>query len=314
MNDDPFSAGPAGMDQLSAYFTAWGRAIQQAVGIGPGQAGNQGQDAAGGPWLQAIFELARQGVEQGLDSAGLAAAWREILRQGLWPDAVPAAATPGAMPWLELPAFGPWREHVDRWQQQARQYGQAQAGLGQWQSVMQQVREAALGRFEALLRDHEADPLADVRALLDLWIEAAEQAWEEHARAPEFAQALAGMNQAQLEAWQASQAEMQRGLAAMGLATRTELDQAWQRIDALERQLAALLSPQGQHGVPKAAARKRAAPAARPASAPGKRGRDVPASTSAAKAPPAGRSRKTATAAGPGVSKGTRSAGKGRAG
>lgn len=247
MNDDPFAAGIPGMEQLSASFAAWGRAIQQATAgnaEGASWAAPDWQHAAGGPWLLAIYQLARQGVEQNLDSSGLVAAWRQILRQGLWPDA-PVTGAADAAAWFDLPAFGPWREHVGRWQQQARQSQQAQAGLLQWQTLMADVREAALARFEALLRDRESTPLTDVRGLFDLWIEAAEQAWEQSARSPVFADGLAAMSQAQLDAWQAHQAEAQRGFEAMGLVTRRELEQAWQRIDALERQVAALLAAGG---------------------------------------------------------------------
>lgn len=302
MKDDPFSAGHPGMDQLSAYFTAWGRAIQQAAGMPAGAPGTQGADgwsaaAAGGPWLQAICQLARQGLEQDLDSAGLAAAWRQILRQGLWPDA-PATPAAGNADWLELPVFGPWREHISRWQQQARHSQQAQEVLLRWQAQMQQVRDEAVARFESLLREHESDPLANVRALLDLWVEAAEQAWQQAAGSPEFARLLAELGQSQLDAWQAQQEEMQRGLQAMGLATRRELDQAWQRIDALERQLAALLAGRGAPAPAAADAGSSMAgsagsrPAARRTAAAGKPG------AAAARKPTAARAAAGKTAAG----------------
>ena len=249
--------------QLNEYFNAWSRAVQQASG--PAAAGLDGLGAAaGGPWLQAIHQLARQALEQGLDSAGIAAAWRQILQQGLWPDPMPPGTMSGSSPWawpsagawLEQPVFGPLREHLERWQQQARQQQQGQGAFADWQVLMTRVRDLALEQFEQLLRSHEQRPLADARALLDLWVEAAEQAWQQVAMGEEFAQLLGQLNQAQMQLLQAQQGEAERVYATLGIASRRELDQAYARIDALERQVRQLLAMQ---------AAPAAATAARPA-------------------------------------------------
>lgn len=236
--------------QLNEYFNAWTRAVQQACGPAAGGLDGLGA-AAGGPWLQAIHQLARQALEQGLDSAGIAAAWRQILQQGLWPDAMPPGNAPGANPWawppgagawLDQPAFGPMREHLERWQQQARQQQQGQGAFADWQALMTRVRERALEQFEQLLRHHEQHPLADARALLDLWVEAAEQAWQQVAMSEEFARLLGQLNQTQMQLLQARQDEAERLYAGLGIASRRELDQAYARIDALERQVRQLLA------------------------------------------------------------------------
>lgn len=280
--------------QLNEYFNDWARAMQQAAAPTAGGFDGLGA-AAGGPWLQAIHQLARQALEQGLDSAGIAAAWRQILQQGLWPDsvalgAVPGGSTwswpPGAQAWLEHPTFGPMREHLERWQQQARQQQQGQGAFADWQTLMMHVRELALAQFEQLLRSHEQRPLADARALLDLWVEAAEQAWQQVAMSEEFARLLGQLNQAQMHMLQARQDEAERVYAGLGIASRRELDQAYQRIDALERQVRQLLAatvapatagkPAAASAAPRATAKnkpagRRAAPAVKKASATGAR-------------------------------------------
>ena len=274
--NDPYSR------QINEYFRAWGRALQQAVGAGQDSAQVDGfgpfggAAAAGGPWLQAIHQLARQALEQELDSAGITAAWRQILQQGLWPDmpefsglfgSVAGQPAAGFDAWLENPAFGPLREHLQRWQQMGQQQQQAQAELTRWQQLLGQLREAALQQFEQLLRRHEAEPLADARALLDLWVQAAEQAWAQAAMGEDFARALAQLNQVQLDLLQTQQAEAERVFGALGIASRRELNQAYQRIDALERMVRQLLAAQPpaapQPGSNKASTATKSAPKAK---------------------------------------------------
>ena len=297
--------------QLNEYFSAWARAMQQAAGPAIGGFDGLGA-AAGGPWLQAIHQLARQALEQGLDSAGIAAAWRQILQQGLWPDAMPLGPVAGGSPWawpagtevwLDQPVFGPLREHLERWQQQARQQQQGQGAFADWQALMVRVRELALAQFEQLLRSHEQRPLADARALLDLWVEAAEQAWQQVAMSEEFARLLGQLNQVQMQLLQARQDEADRLYAGLGIASRRELDQAYQRIDALERQVRQLLAAQaaptaGTGAKPRRAAASKTASKKASKAVASTLARGKPARSAATAAPRA----KTATKTAPGAS------------
>jgi len=256
--------------------------------------------AAGGPWLQAIHQLARQALEQELDSAGIANAWRQILQQGLWPDALPLtdlfagnawAGSPGTDAWLEHPAFGPLREHMQRWQQLGRQQRQAQAEFSHWQSLFVQVRELALAQFEQLLRGHEQAPLANARALLDLWVEAAEHAWQQVAMSEDFARAAAQFSQAQMQLLQTQQSEADRLFASLGIASRRELDQAYLRIDTLERQVRQLLAMQAAAGPAKPARQKPQAADGKPAGSAAAKPASRPGAAKTARAPRAGRSK-----------------------
>lgn len=267
MTADPFDPQSPHARQLAEYWAAWGRAVQQAAhpagggadpfgffAAGPAQA----PGASGGPWLQAIYQLASQALEQGLDSAGIAQAWRNILKtSALWPGKQSGAEVFGSnhwqqlaqwlKPWLDSPAFGPAREHASRWQQLLQLQARAEAAAEQLQGVLEQVMEQAIVRFEQLLAAHGATlpPLKDVRALMDVWIEAAEQAWEHAALGEEFARISAAASSAQLRLQQAVQAEVGRIAALIGLPARHEVDQAHQRIAQLERQVASLLAVLG---------------------------------------------------------------------
>lgn len=233
--------------QLGEYWAAWGRAMSDSLGRGSQSGSGCGNGfEAGGPWMAAIHQLARTALEQGLDSAGIAAAWRSILHgNGLWPHwpkpdpAQVHTAEQLFAPWLDSPAFGPAREHLSRWQALARQQLDALAEGAPLGQAIDAMMEAAIAGFEQRLRKCELDgkPLESARALFDLWIEAAEQAWEEMASGQTFAQASAQASQAQLQLQQAVQAELARFCQAIGLPTRNEVDQAHQRIVALEREL-----------------------------------------------------------------------------
>lgn len=239
---DPFTR------QLDQYWAAWGRALKDALGQAEGGRG-QAADAfqAGGPWMAAIHDLARQAIEEQLDSAGMARAWRVLLhRHGLWPGSGAGAFAwtqgPSAAafaPWLEMPAFGPAREHLERWQQQLRQQAAAFGEGGALRQVLEGMMEAAIAGFEERLRqcEQEGRRVASARALLDLWIDAAEQAWAGMAGSEAFARASARATQAQLELQQVAQAELERFCRASGLPTRSEVDQAHRRIASLEREL-----------------------------------------------------------------------------
>lgn len=267
MTADPFDPQSPFARQLGEYWAAWGRAVQQAAhpagnmddpfGFAAASAAGTGQapGASGGPWLQAIYQLASQAIEQKLDSAGIAQAWRRILKASpLWPGNQAGAgfSTSGQWqqlvqwlkPWLDSPAFGPAREHASRWQQLLQLQAQAEAAAVQMQALLEQVMEQAIARFEQLLSPHGAQmpPLKDVRALMDVWIEAAEQAWEKAALGDEFARISAAASSAQLRLQQAVQAEVGRMAASVGLPTRHEVDQAHLRIVQLERQVASLLA------------------------------------------------------------------------
>lgn len=315
MIDDTGHAHDSTQRQLHEYFSAWLRAIGQAAGNGGAPGADGLGSLAGGPWLQAIHQLARQALEQGLDSAGIVQAWRQILQQGLWPDSLPLGNLfDGIQPpwaqagsdWLDQPAFGPLREHLQRWQQLAQQQRQSQAGFANWQALLTRIRELALEQFESLLRDHEQRPLADARALLDLWVEAAENAWQQVAMGEEFAQLLGQLNQTQMQLIQAQQGEAERVYAALGIASRRELDQAYARIDALERQVRQLLAAQAapaagtgakprRAAVSKTANKKASKKASKAAPSPAAEGK--PARSAAAAAPKAKTATRTAAGA-----------------
>ncbi len=268
-----------------------------------------------GSWYGTMQEVAARFAGRDASSADVASAWREAVnakgdamlhwmldaarggaRTGVdWsPFMGGAAGDPDILsnPWLHVPGFGPSREHQARWQAllKAQQEYQARS-----QAYVQQVRTAlddAFVLFEQRLGQHE-DPgsqLTSARALFDLWIEVAEEAYARVAMSEQFQQVYAELGNAQMRLKAGMQREVERQSEMLGLPTRTEMDAAHRRIAELERQVRRLM--QASTGD---------RPAAAPAAAPGVNPRsNAPAKAArrASKAAPARTANKVATKAG----------------
>lgn len=154
--------------------------------------------------------------------------------------------------WLHLPTFGPAREHQERWQQLAQAQQDYQRRMGEYDQLMLKVAQDAFARFERKLEDH-AEPgrqLQNARALFDLWIDAAEEAYAQVALSDDFRHVYGGLANAQARLRLAVQREVEQVCALFGMPTRTEVDSAHRKIVELERAL-------------RKAARAQAAPARR---------------------------------------------------
>lgn len=162
--------------------------------------------------------------------------------------------------WMHLPTFGLAREHQERWQQLAQAYQDYQRQVGEYDQLMLQVAQDAFVRFERKLEEH-AEPgrqLQNARALFDLWIDAAEEAYAQVAMSNDFRHAYGGLANAQARLRLGVQREVEQVCTQFGMPTRTEVDAAHRKIVELERALRKLTRAQ--------AAPARRAPAARAAS------------------------------------------------
>src|SRR3546814_2938016 len=122
------------------------------------------------------------------------------------------------------------------------------------------ARQTAHGLFQRKLaaRSQPGKQRESARALFDLWIDAAEEAYAEVALSPEFRKSYGAMVNAQMKLRQAVQGEVEQAAAQMGMPTRTEVDAAHRKIAELERALRRM-----RDAVPEAKAKpvpKKAAP------------------------------------------------------
>lgn len=212
--------------------------------------------------------------------------------------------------WLKLPAFGFTREHQERAQALAAAQLEMQEATNAYNTLMLKSSEAAFSVFERMLAEREAPgrQISSPRALFDLWVDAAEQAYAEMALSKEYRVAYGNLVNAQMKLRAGIQKEVELASSLLGMPTRSELDGAHRKIVELERALRRLRDEAGEGGASPAAegggrrrrpAPKKAAPStsaakpaqAQPAASKRVAAKKAPAKAAAAKdpAPPAPR-------------------------
>lgn len=236
------------------------------------------KEAIGGASANVFADLARsmagnglQGVERWSEDA---APWLRLLRME-------------GGNWLHMPAFGFAREHQERLQALAEAQLEVQEAGNAYNTLLLKSSEAAFAVFERMLSEREAPGLqiTSARALFDLWVDAAEQAYAEMALSKEYRTAYGNLANAQMKLRAGVQKEVELASASLGMPTRSELDGAHRKIVELERSLRRLRD-QLEQGVPPASpparSGSRRAPAKQAAKAPSKK-----AANARAKAKPA---------------------------
>lgn len=224
------------------------------------------------PFASAFQAMGGQGM-QGLDGWNAAVApWLEAARR-----------ESGAL--LGLPAFGIGREHQERLQALAQAQLESAQREGEFNLLMLRALERAHALFGAKLTERSAPgkALDSARALFDLWIDAAEEAYAEIALSPEFRSAYGALVNAQMRVRQGVQREVEQAAAQVGMPTRTEIDAAHRRIAELERALRRMRD--GEAAAPAAAPRAANAPAAAKAAHAAKPAAAVKPAAAAKKAP-----------------------------
>lgn len=258
-------------------FDAWGLAGGMPPGLG-------GMDPGTYDWYQRMQRLAAD-FSGGGSAPDIARAWREmlgvqgndafggLLRQmhgglagGAWLEQIRPLLDMLLKPlrqqsaeWLQRPAFGPAREHQERLQALALAWQEWEQRNEAFNAVLAQAIEAAHARFERMLGEHDAPGkrLESARALFDLWIDAAEEAWAEIALSDEYRHVYAEMTNALMRLRLGLQREVEQFGALLGMPGRSELDALHCKVADLERALHA-----ARRGKPVQAARTAPTPRA----------------------------------------------------
>jgi hypothetical protein len=139
--------------------------------------------------------------------------------------------------WLRLPAFGFAREHQERLQRLAQAQLDVQQQTSAYNALMLKASQAAYEIFESKLAEREEPgrQIDSPRALFDLWIDAAEEAYAQIALSHEFREVYARLVNAQMQLRAGVQREVEEMTAQLGMPTRSELDGAHRKIAELER-------------------------------------------------------------------------------
>ena len=245
--NNPFAASLAGMGGVGG-------------GLPPGMVGF---DPAAFEWYQQMQRLAADFSSGSARAAEVAAAWREMIGQershsfarllrsmhgglagGNWLEQVRPMLEALFKPlreqgakWLQRPAFGPMREHQERLQALALAWQEWEQRNDEFNDLLGRVGQDALARFEVMLQecDEPGKRLESARALFDLWIEAAEEAWAELAFTDEYRKAYGEMTNAMMRVRLGLQGEVERMSALLGMPGRTEVDALARKVAELER-------------------------------------------------------------------------------
>lgn len=140
---------------------------------------------------------------------------------------------------LKLPAFGHGREQQERIQSLMRAQVEYQEKTSAYNALMLKASQGAYELFENKLAEREEPgrQLTSSRALFDLWIDAAEEAYAGIALSPEFRTVYGELVNAQMRMRGGVQQEIEQLSAMFGMPTRTEIDSAHRKIAELERAL-----------------------------------------------------------------------------
>ncbi|MCF7750017.1 class III poly(R)-hydroxyalkanoic acid synthase subunit PhaE [Bacillus subtilis subsp. subtilis] len=288
----PPGQGAAGHNSWQQAIDGWAQMMPNAASGPADDAVRRFREQAGG-WYGTMQQVAAQFAGRDASSADVAQAWKQAVEgqgDGLlqWmlqgarghtqaggPDLLKLLETlqRDLGPWLQSPAFGPAREHQARWQALLLAQQEYQAHSRDYVDQIKQALDDAFALFEQRLAEHEqpGNQLTSARAMFDLWIEAAEEAYAKVAMSAPFQQVYASLGNAQMRLRAATQQEIERVCDAIGMPTRTEMDAAHRRITELERlvrRMAAATAPAAANA-PAAKAPPRRAPdrtsAAKPA-------------------------------------------------
>ncbi|MGH8076971.1 MAG: class III poly(R)-hydroxyalkanoic acid synthase subunit PhaE [Lysobacter sp.] len=267
-------------------------------------------------WFAQMQQLATQFAGQNTSAADIAGVWKQTLGDNPFAPVLNGMQGPGlhgVEQWMEqvapflqmwqqsgkgllgLPAFGFSREHQERWQKMAQAQVDFQEHSKAYQALMAEAGKKAFERFETKLAEH-SEPgrqLGSARALFDLWVDAAEEAYAEIALSPKFREVYGEYVNSQMRVRAAVQQEVEEMCGLFGIPGRTEVDGAHRKIVQLERELRRLRDAVERNVAPKAAGLHKSARATETRETPSAAPEPTPAKPAVTKRAPAKRASTT---------------------
>ncbi|MEP7044193.1 MAG: class III poly(R)-hydroxyalkanoic acid synthase subunit PhaE [Dokdonella sp.] len=155
------------------------------------------------------------------------------------PAAMPSADLGEMKAWLNLPAFGLMREHQEHYQKTAVAWVEYQEQMGRYNALMLRASQRGFELFEGKLSEREQPgrQIDSLRALYDLWVDAAEEGYAEIALSQEFREVYGAMVNAQMRVRSQIQQEVERVAVDLGMPTRSEINSIGERLQALRREM-----------------------------------------------------------------------------
>jgi class III poly(R)-hydroxyalkanoic acid synthase PhaE subunit len=258
--------GPAAPTQPAQQWQQavdwWSRLLPDGRSQANDAVGRFNQQAS--QWFGQMQQVAAQFAGQDSNAAEVSQAWRRAVGANgdgnPYPDLFKAMRGQGAhgldewldqvkpylegfqqqsQRWQQLPAFGQYREHQERWQALQLAQQDYQQRTDAFNALMLKCAQRAFEVFEDKLIAHEEPgrQITSARALFDLWIDSAEQAYAGIALSAEFRKVYGALTNAQMRLRAAIQLEVEHMTGLFGIPTRTEIDSAHRKVAELERAL-----------------------------------------------------------------------------
>ncbi len=142
---------------------------------------------------------------------------------------------------LGMPALGLGREQQERDQALAKAWSELHTRQNRYQALLAKVARMGVDRLELRLAER-AEPgrqIEQMRELYNLWVDAAEEAYQEVALSPQWRQVYGDLVNAQMQVRAQVQDRVERLARAWGMPTRSEVDTLGQRLQTQRRELRA---------------------------------------------------------------------------
>lgn len=242
--------------RLMQLLQAVAQQVSEGKPVSAADLGRNWKDLLGGgnPMLDTLRSLGTQGAQ----------GWEQLM-QGVEPVLAQLRGERNAM--FGMPAFGLGRERQEHLQAILRAQTEYGEKLAAYTGLLSKTGERGLEYFETKLseRSEPGRQLDSMRAVYDLWIDAAEEAYAESALSPEFRRVYGEMVNAQMRLKQLMQHELDHQFGKLGLPNRSEVDGAHRKIHEMQRELRELRAElrELRVGAPAAPAATKPAPAVR---------------------------------------------------
>ena len=228
------------MERLLAGAKSYFALLQSLATKSAGANGNLNAKA----WTDTLRESFNfPGADASLFDNPLARALREVAGKGAKSI---EELSKGAEPWMReakalmaMPAFGYLREHQEHYQKFAQAMLDQQQQTNRYNALLARASARAFELIEDKLaaRAEPGRQIDSVRALYDLWVDAAEDAYAEIALSDEFREVYGALVNAQMRVRKHVQEEVERVATDLGMPTRSEIDSMGKRLHEVRREL-----------------------------------------------------------------------------
>jgi class III poly(R)-hydroxyalkanoic acid synthase PhaE subunit len=237
------------VERITANAKAYVALMQSMIGAAAGRPEAAANPAAA--WTEALkngFNV--PGLDAALLNNPLAANLRDIAGQGakgfeqMMAEFAKNAGGPlrnEALASLGTPTFGLAREHQERWQKLGAAWIEYNDANNRYNALILAASQNGFERFQSKLAEREEPgrQLDSIKAVYDLWVDAAEEAYAEIALSDEFRKAYGAMVNAQMRVRSLVQTEVEQQTRQLGMPTRTELSSVEKSLHEVRRTIKA---------------------------------------------------------------------------